>query len=54
MEEIKKFNDNVKEVEDYDWLGRLCDTANVEHDMSFIRAFNRRVERFKKLFIEED
>lgn len=49
----EEFMSNVKDVQECDWLLKMCETAIVENDTAFIHAFNHRCKRFKYLFIEE-
>lgn len=50
---VKEFIENSQDVQMCDWYGKLIQTVIVENDELFMREFNRRVKRFKKLFIED-
>lgn len=51
---VNEFTENAQDVMLCDWYNKLIQTAIVENDELFMREFNRRVKRFKKLFIDED
>lgn len=52
MDIRNEFLKNINDCLEYEWIKRVFETAIVENDIEFMRAFNKRVDRFKYLFID--
>ena len=56
MSVSKEFQENVKECLENEWIKikKVFEIAIVEGDTNFMNAFNRKVRRFKYLFIDNN
>lgn len=54
MDTRNEFRKNMRECLEYDWIKRVLDTAIVDGDIEFMKSFNKRVRRFRYLFIDNE